>query len=131
MRLLDVERVIIAFSNESEEDILAVVRSCRDLDLQIDIVPRLYELVGPRVAVHTVEGFPLVGLPPVRLTPSTRLLKRSIDIFGALVGLVLTAPVFALRRVEDQAGLSGPGLLPADAARREHARVHESSSSAR
>jgi exopolysaccharide biosynthesis polyprenyl glycosylphosphotransferase len=95
VRLLDVERVIVAFSNESEEDILAVVRSCRDLDLQIDIVPRLYELVGPRVAVHTVEGFPLVGLPPVRLTPSTRLLKRSIDIFGALLGLLVTAPVFA------------------------------------
>jgi len=95
VRLLDVERVIIAFSNESEEDILSVVRSCRDLDVQIDIVPRLFELVGPRVEVHTVEGFPLVGLPPVRLTPSARLLKRSIDIFGALVGLVLTAPVFA------------------------------------
>ena len=94
VRLLDVERVIVAFSNESEEEILAVVRSCRDLDLQIDIVPRLYELVGPRVAVHTVEGFPLVGLPPVRLTPSTRLLKRSIDVFGALLGLLLTAPVF-------------------------------------
>jgi exopolysaccharide biosynthesis polyprenyl glycosylphosphotransferase len=93
--LLDVERVIIAFSNESDERTMALVRSLRELDVQIDIVPRLFEVVGPKVGLHTVEGLPLLGLPPARLSLSARLMKRAIDITGALLGLVVTAPLFA------------------------------------
>ena len=40
VRLLDVERVIIAFSNESHEELLELVASLRNLDVQVDIVPR-------------------------------------------------------------------------------------------
>ena len=31
--------------------------------MQIDIVPRLFEAVGPNAGIHTIEGLPLVGLP--------------------------------------------------------------------
>lgn len=65
--LLDVERVVVAFSNSAESDLVELVRSLRDLDVQIDFVPRLFDLVGPKAAIHTIEGLPLVGLPPVRL----------------------------------------------------------------
>ena len=108
VRLLDVERVIIAFSNEPDDAILATVRTCRELDLQIDVVPRLFELVGPRVGVHSVEGLPLVGLPPLRLSASARLLKRSIDIVGASIGLLLTAPLFAYVAIRIRRDSKGP-----------------------
>jgi exopolysaccharide biosynthesis polyprenyl glycosylphosphotransferase len=108
VRLLDVERVIIAFSNEREEEILALARSCQELDVQIDVVPRLFELVGPRVDMHAVEGLALVGLPPLRLSPSARLLKRSIDIIGAALGLLLTAPLFAYIAIRIKRDSEGP-----------------------
>ena len=95
VRLFDVERVVIAFSNDTEQQTLELIRPLRDLDVQIDIVPRLYELVGPKVGVHSVETLPLVGLPPARLSRSSWLIKRTIDVFGALAGLALTAPLFA------------------------------------
>ncbi len=56
---------MIAFSNDSRRG--DARRSCarsNDVDVQIDIVPRLFELVGPSVQVDTLEGLPLVGLPP-------------------------------------------------------------------
>jgi exopolysaccharide biosynthesis polyprenyl glycosylphosphotransferase len=96
VRLFDVERVIIAFSNESHEEMLDIIRELKDLDVQIDIVPRLFELVGPGVGVHTVEGLPLVGLPPLRLSRSSRLLKRTMDLLLSFVALVVLAPLFAL-----------------------------------
>ena len=68
---LDVERVVIAFSNEPEEQLVDLVRSLRELDVQIDIVPRLFEVVPPNVGIHGVEGLPLVGLPPFRLSRSS------------------------------------------------------------
>jgi exopolysaccharide biosynthesis polyprenyl glycosylphosphotransferase len=95
VRVLDVERVVIAFSNDSPEETLALVRSLEDVEVQIDIVPRLFELVSPRVQVDTLEGLPLVELPPRRLSPSSRAIKRAIDIVGASVLLLLTMPLFA------------------------------------
>jgi exopolysaccharide biosynthesis polyprenyl glycosylphosphotransferase len=90
-----IDRVIIAFSKESHEGTLALIRSLKDLDVQIDIVPRLFELVSPGVGIHTVEGLPLIGLPPLRLARSSRLLKRLMDLALATAALVLLAPLFA------------------------------------
>jgi exopolysaccharide biosynthesis polyprenyl glycosylphosphotransferase len=95
VRLLDVERVIFAFSKEPHSETLELIRSLKDLNVQIDVVPRLFEIVGPSVGIHTVEGLPLVGLPPARISRSSRAIKRAVDIVGAIVGLLLTAPLFA------------------------------------
>src|SRR5207244_6116965 len=45
--------------------------------------------------IDTLEGVPLIELPPPRLTRSSWQIKRTIDIIGALVALILTAPLFA------------------------------------
>ena len=96
VRELDVDRVVIAFSNGSSEEAVALVRSLRDRDVQIDVVPRLYDVVGPTANIQTIEGMPLVGLPPLKMPRSSRMIKRSIDIVGASVALLVTAPLFAV-----------------------------------
>lgn len=108
IRLFDVERVIVAFSNESHDETLELIGSLKDLDVQIDIVPRLFETVGPRVGIHSVEGIPLVGLPPLRLSRSSLLLKRSLDIVASCVVLVLLAPLIAVVSAGVRLGSDGP-----------------------
>jgi exopolysaccharide biosynthesis polyprenyl glycosylphosphotransferase len=107
---LDVERVIVAFANERDGDTVGVVRALNELDrdVQVDIVPRMYELVGPKAFVHDVEGLPLVGVPPVRLPRSARLFKRALDIVGAATVLLLTAPFFAVVAVLIKRDSEGP-----------------------
>ena len=70
-----------------------MIRALRDREIQIDVVPRLFEVVGPRADVHTVEALPLIGLPAVKLSPSSRLMKRAIDVVGAGCCSSLTAPL--------------------------------------
>ena len=98
VRLFDVERVIVAFSNETHQETLDLIRDLKglDADVQIDIVPRLFELVAAGVGVHAVEGLPLISLPPARLSRSSKLLKRSMDLALSIVALVLLAPLLAL-----------------------------------
>jgi exopolysaccharide biosynthesis polyprenyl glycosylphosphotransferase len=96
VRRLAVERVVIAFSHTARDELLELVGALKRFDIQIDIVPRLFETLGPDVGVHRVESLPLVGLPSRKLFPFSRSIKRGIDIVGALVGLVLTAPLFAV-----------------------------------
>jgi len=111
VRLLDVERVIIAFSNERHEDTLELIRSLKDLDVQIDVVPRLFELVGPGVGIHTIEGLPLVGLPPLRLSRSSQLLKRLMDLVTSVTLLGLLSPVLILIGAAIVVDSQGPALF--------------------
>ncbi len=107
VRRNNVHRVIVAFSNDRHDRLVNLVRSLRDLDVHIDLVPRLFEAVGPVVEVHVVEGLPLVGLPPLRPSAFGRLVKRSMDVTAAGLLLALTSPLFAfiaLRIRRDSAG---------------------------
>lgn len=94
VRDLAVHRVAIAFSTDSHQQTLDVIRSMQNTDVQIDIVPRMFEVLGTNAQLHTIEGIPLVGLPMPRLTGSEKLLKLSFDVVGAAVGIVALAPVF-------------------------------------
>ena len=96
IRAFEIERVVIAFSNETREETLELIHSLQKFDIQLDVVPRLFEIVGPRVGIHTVEGLPLIGLPPTRMSRSSQLIKRAVDITGALLALLVTAPLFGL-----------------------------------
>ena len=111
VQTFDVERVVVAFSRAADEETIAVVRSVRDLDVQVDVVPRLFDLVGPRADLHTVEGLTMLGLPPVELTPSSLLLKRMFDLTGAGVGLLLAAPLLALVALAIKLDSPGPVLF--------------------
>ena len=92
---LDLDRVVVAFSNDRPEQTAELVARLKRLDVQIDIVPRLFDVVGPNVTVHDVEGLPLVGLPAPKLLPFSRTIKRAMDLVGASLLLLLTAPLFA------------------------------------
>lgn len=92
---LDIERVVIAFASEPITKLLSLVRTLRATPVQIDIVPRIFELCGPRLTVHSVEGVPLVGLRQMEVSRSARAIKRAMDIVVAAVALVVAAPLFA------------------------------------
>jgi exopolysaccharide biosynthesis polyprenyl glycosylphosphotransferase len=95
VRSYAIERVVVAFSGESHERQLALVGELKKLDVQVDIVPRLFEGIGAHVTVHSVEGIPLIALPTPKRFPASRMIKRLVDIVGAGLALTLTAPLFA------------------------------------
>jgi exopolysaccharide biosynthesis polyprenyl glycosylphosphotransferase len=109
--LLDVERAIIAFSNDSREDVVDLIRELNELDVQVDIVPRFFDVLSPAVDIHTVEGLPLIGLRPPRLSRSSALLKRSLDLAGASAGLVVLAPLLAMIALAIKLDSRGPVLF--------------------
>ena len=111
VEMFDVDRVVVAFSREPTHATLAAIRSLRALDVQIDVVPRLFDIVGPKVACHTIEALPLIGLPPVRLSRTARAAKRAIDVAGAGVALVVAAPLLAAIAVRIRLDGDGPVLF--------------------
>jgi exopolysaccharide biosynthesis polyprenyl glycosylphosphotransferase len=107
-RALDLDRVIVAFSNDSHEETLQLLRSLRSSNLQVDVVPRLFELVGPNALIHAVEGIPLIGIPPAHLSRAARIAKRGLDILVATTALIVLAPVFAFIALRIKLDSPGP-----------------------
>lgn len=105
----DVARVVVAFSREVEEQTLSLIRHIRDMEhVQIDIVPRLFDTLGPRATLHTIAGFPLVNLPKASLAPSSLFVKRCFDVVGGVAILILLVPILVVLPVLIKLDSPGP-----------------------
>ena len=103
-----VERVIVAFSKQEAEAQVDLLRRCAEIGVRVDIVPRLFEVIGSRSVFHDVGGVPLVSLKPPRLSKLARLLKRTMDLVLAGIALVLLAPLFAFAALRIKKESPGP-----------------------
>jgi exopolysaccharide biosynthesis polyprenyl glycosylphosphotransferase len=112
---LGVDRVIVAYAGQDQENLVGEnlvgdLRVLRSNDVQIDVAPRFFDLVGPGANFHAIEGFPLVGLPPARLPASALILKRGLDLLVSTVGLLVLVPLFAYVAIRIKLDSPGPVL---------------------
>jgi exopolysaccharide biosynthesis polyprenyl glycosylphosphotransferase len=96
VRRLDVERVLVAHPDVEPATTLELIRELNNFNTQVDIVPRFFEVIGPNLSVHSVEGLPLIGLSPLRLPRSSVFLKRLMDLSLSAIGVLLLSPLFAV-----------------------------------
>lgn len=108
VRAYEVDRVIVAFSRASGNAHVDLLRRCADVRVRVEVVPRMYEVMGSRSYVHDLGGIPLVSLSPARLSRSSRFVKRSFDLVVASLVLLASAPFFALAAWRIKAGSPGP-----------------------
>jgi exopolysaccharide biosynthesis polyprenyl glycosylphosphotransferase len=111
IKCLDVEKVVITSSDDSISAPLSLLHQLRPYGVQIDLVPSMFELIGPRVSIHSVEGLPLIGLPPTHRAATSRALKRAMDLVGASVALAVLAPVMAYIALRVSRDSPGPVLF--------------------
>ncbi len=81
-----VDRVIIAFSKHNDGDMLTHVRPLMSQDVRVDVVPRMFEIIGPDLGLPDVEGIPLVSLSPRRRSRRALLVKRGSTSSGRASG---------------------------------------------
>ena len=108
---LKVRRVIFTFFGDGYGESVRAIRALRKSGVHVDVLPPFFELVGPACEVDAIEGLSLLGLPPVSAPRSSLLIKRSIDLFGALVGLMVAAPFFVIVAFLIKVSSPGPVLF--------------------
>jgi exopolysaccharide biosynthesis polyprenyl glycosylphosphotransferase len=111
---LQVERVVIAFSSVSHEELINVICTSKTLQIKISVVPRLFEVIGHAVEVDQLEGTTLLGLRGFSRTRSSLALKRAMDLIGAGVGMAVLAPLFAAIAVAIKLTSRGPVFFVQD-----------------
>ncbi len=103
-----VERLVVAHQDFEEGVLFDLLCSARELGVKISILPQLFDALGPSVELDDVEGITVLGVNPAVLPRSSRLLKRIIDLAGALILLVLTAPLQAATAIAVKLDSPGP-----------------------
>jgi exopolysaccharide biosynthesis polyprenyl glycosylphosphotransferase len=104
----EVDRVIIAFSRASHQQLLSCIRVCRDHRVAVDVVPRLFELLDGAQALNQIGGLPLlsIGAPP--LSHASRVAKRGLDVAIASLLLVFLSPFLLLIAIAIKLDSRGP-----------------------
>ncbi len=107
----EVDRVIIAFSRASHQQLLSCIRACRDHRVAVDVVPRLFELLDGAQSLNQIGGLPLlsIGAPP--LTGVSRLAKRGLDIILSALALVVLSPLLLAVAIAIKLDSRGPVLF--------------------
>ncbi|MGD9737118.1 MAG: sugar transferase [Solirubrobacterales bacterium] len=107
----EVDRVIIAFSRASHQQLLSCVRVCRDHRTAIDIVPRLFELLDGARSLNQIGGLPLLSLGAPPLSSMARAAKRGLDVAVSAILLTLLSPLLALIALGIKLTSRGPVLF--------------------
>jgi exopolysaccharide biosynthesis polyprenyl glycosylphosphotransferase len=104
----EVDRVIIAFSRASHQQLLSCIRVCRDHRVAVDVVPRLFELLDGAQSLNQIGGLPLlsIGAPP--LSRASRVAKRGLDIAISSLLLVLISPFLLAIAIAIKVNSRGP-----------------------
>jgi exopolysaccharide biosynthesis polyprenyl glycosylphosphotransferase len=106
-----VDHVIVAFSRSQPEDMIEVLRPIQGR-LPITVVPRLFDVVPMTANVQELAyGFPGISVAPGTFDRWQRTVKRTADVVGAGLGLVVLSPLLAAVALAVRMTSSGPVLL--------------------
>jgi lipopolysaccharide/colanic/teichoic acid biosynthesis glycosyltransferase len=105
-----IDRVILAGSDAIPGTVADLVRRAHRLGIKVDYLPDPLDVVGAGVEVDDIEGVTVFGLYPPVLSRSSRVLKRAIDVVGAVAGLLITALPMLVIAVVVKLDSSGPVL---------------------
>jgi exopolysaccharide biosynthesis polyprenyl glycosylphosphotransferase len=105
------DRVMIAFSRASHQELLHCIRVCRDAGVTVDVVPRLFEFLDGARTVDQVGGMPLLTISVPSFSRLARFTKRVLDVVVASVAVLALAPLILVIAIAIKLDSRGPVLF--------------------
>jgi lipopolysaccharide/colanic/teichoic acid biosynthesis glycosyltransferase len=102
-----VDTVAFAYSRAGDQRLDDIATRCRELDLSVAVVPRLFAQFDQRTRLRRINGMPLLVVDPLLHEAQSPALSRVFDIVVAGLLLALTLPIWivvALAIVIDEPG---------------------------
>ncbi len=118
IEMQNIDRVIIAFSRVSHEELLEAIRSCRDAGIAVDVVPRLFEFLDGVRSLDQIGGLPLLSIGVPVLGPSMVAAKRVLDVVGSIALIAFFAPLMIATALAVKLNSKGPVFFFQDRAGR-------------
>jgi len=104
----NVKNVIISVERHHEDLILDVISKCNGNEVEIKIVPDLYDIISGQVKTSQIYGIPLIDIMPELMPEWEKKLKRLMDIVFSLILLIVTSPITLLAAIAIKLESEGP-----------------------
>lgn len=92
----EVDEVIVTLPWMYHRKIIQIVEECERANVRVRIVPDVYQQRMRTVDLDSLNGIPLIGPGPERLSSSALLVKRAIDLLLSVLALPFFALVFLI-----------------------------------
>lgn len=94
LRLKNYDEAVCALNAEQSGMLGSVVEACELTGTKISVIPTIYNYMSPSSSIDVVGDIPTLNIRRIPLDNlGNAMLKRLVDIVGALVLLILTSPV--------------------------------------
>ncbi|MEZ5385217.1 MAG: exopolysaccharide biosynthesis polyprenyl glycosylphosphotransferase [Prosthecobacter sp.] len=92
-----VDMVVVADLHGPREQMIALANLCEREMIQFKVIPSCFRVFVSGLTLETIAGTPVLGVTRLPLDNSFNVFaKRLLDIVGAVVGLVVSAPIIAV-----------------------------------
>jgi exopolysaccharide biosynthesis polyprenyl glycosylphosphotransferase len=111
IRDLDVHRVVISGDAAPPQEVHEAIQWAKSLGVNVSLLPATFEVVGSSVAFDHVGGLTVLGLRRFGLSRRARVVKTCFDVAGAVLLLLLIAPLLVTVALAIRLESSGPILF--------------------
>ncbi len=89
-------RMVFLCPDLSKDDKIEILNICVKHHCEINLIPDFYEVLVAQARVHQVDDFPVLYMNNFMLSSTDRIIKRTVDFFIALAGIVITLPIMLI-----------------------------------
>ena len=104
------DEIAITLSLEDYDYLEEIVNECERSGVHTKFIPDYNNIIPTIPQIEDVEGLPVINIRKIPLSElQNRFIKRSVDIFGSLFGLILFSPIMLITIIAIK--LSSPGPI--------------------
>ncbi len=107
----NVQEIIIGLSTKFHDEIVEVISRVEGMGIGLKMIPDLYDILSGQAKTTQLYAMPLIDINPQLLSEWEKVVKRTMDIVVALVGMVLSFPIVVIASIAIKIDSKGPILF--------------------
>lgn len=114
LRIIDREQVDDVFLSQTTRgrtELAELILALRESRVRVRLMPDLLEFITVRTGIESLRGLPVITLREPAITGINSVLKRALDITGAILGLIIFGPFMLIVAVLVRLDSPGPILF--------------------
>ena len=105
-----IDQVFLALPGASHDQMLHLIKTCDDLQVDFRMLPDVFEIITTRVSADMVDGIPLVGVRRSQVEGLGLLVKRGFDLLVSMLLAIVLSPLLLALAIAIRLESAGPIL---------------------
>jgi exopolysaccharide biosynthesis polyprenyl glycosylphosphotransferase len=103
-----VDEVIVAMPEKGHREVMGVISYCERGRVSIKVFPDFFQFIASEADIDDLGGLPLLSIRDYAMRGYQLIFKRIMDLFGAVIGLILLSPFMLLTALAIKLESPGP-----------------------